>query len=302
MAIAQETQAWIDGMKAVGFTEEQLKPMLEVMEAKPEAANYLKRSVLAPAVLSRELDTLTKEKASAAEEMRKAQEWNKATTDWRNGKEKDWERMEKAEARMKRVDAKLSELKTQGYIDDNMLAGINDVAGVVATVSPASPTQKFLTEEDFKQRAGQASANVAKFSGRLAKLARQHETLFSKRGDDPGDYSMPEFDEEKIIEHLDKNGGNLEQAYAAVYPADDRRKLISQRDTDSRVEKLAEEKYQKRISSEIQAGRPVAFKPVESQLRKMAGTVPEASKNPQQKRFERVNRAVAALESQRGVA
>lgn len=299
MPVATEVQTWVDGMKAVGFTDEQLKPMLDVMEQKPEAANYLKRSVMAPSEFSRQLDGLKAEKAAAEADRKKSQDLFKANTDWWEGKQAEFSKLSAAEAKISAINARLADLKEKGYLDDSLLAGI-DTAAAIAVIPPKE-TKQYLTDEDFTKRANGYGVNLSKFGARLQKLSRQHEQVFGKKSYDAADYHVPEFDGEKLIDHIDKNGGSLESAWQAVYGVDARKSNLSQQEENIRVNQRAEELYQKRVSTDIQAGKPVPFKPTESNLRRIAGSIPKPPENPLQKKFERINRTVAALETARNV-
>lgn len=299
MALSTEIQEWVNGMKAVGYTDEALKPMLDVMESKPEAANYVKRSVMAPSEFSRQLDTLKTKEAAAQAELTKSTEWFQTVSQWKTDKEQEFSKLQADQGRLAAIQGRIAELKTKGYIDDTMLAGIEVPTSTVVPPAQQPNTAKYLTEDDFTKKANGYGVNLSKFGARLQKLSRQHEQTFTKRAYDPADYAAPEFDGEKLIDHIDKNGGNLEGAWETIYGVPQRKQALDSKERDIEITRKAEEMYQKRVSGDIQAGKPVPFKPVDSNIRRIAGNVPEPIQNPGQKRFDRVNRAVAALETQR---
>jgi hypothetical protein len=303
MPIDKEVQEWVDGLKAQGLTDEQIKPMLTVVEGNPNAANYLKRSVMAPSEFSRQMDALKAEKDKAQKEFEKSKAWFDSTTAWKTEKEGDYnarlERAVKAETALNAVKSKIEMLKTQGYLDDTTAAGIFEGApSITATAAPstAASAPKFVTDDELTKRFNTGSVGVAKFNAKLFKLNERHNRIFSKAGFDGTDYSPPEFDADKIIDHINTNGGTLEAAYNAIYKGSERQQKLTDAQTEAEVERRAEDKYRQRVSADVQAGRPVSVTPQPSNIRKMA-PVPDNTKTFAQKRFDRVSRAVAQLET-----
>lgn len=296
MAISQETQVWMDGMKAAGFTEEQLKPMLSVIEQNEGAANYLKRSVMAPSEFSRQLDSLKTAEQKAADELKKSADYYQQLSTWQQDKDSEVKKLQAAQDKLAKIQGRIAEASAKGQIDSALFS---DIDTTPAAPPKAADQPKYLTDDEFTKRVNGAGVGVAKFNAKMFKMAQKHNEIFSKKAYDPSEYTVPEFDGEKLIDYIDKNGGNLEDAFDKVYGASARRGFLDTKERDLEVNRRAEEMYQKRVSSDIQAGKPVPFKPVESNIRKIAGNIPEAPKNPAQKRFDRINRAVAQLETTR---
>ena len=306
MPLAKEVQEWIEGLRSQGFTDEQIKPMLAVVEGNEAAANYLKKTVMAPAEFSRQMDALKAEQKKAQEEFDKSQKWFESTTKWRDEKSAEYDarlqRAVKAEAALNAAKQRIDMLKTQGYLDDNAVNGIFE--GVAVTPSPsvtpaptATDTPKYVTPEELTKQFNAGSIGVTKFNARLFKLNKQHDQIFAKAGFDPADYQPPEFDADKLIDHVAKNGGTLEQAYEATYGAGSRQQKLTAARTEEEITRRADELYRKRVSEDVQAGRPVSVTPQPSNIRRMAPVPTADTKTFAQKRFERVNRAVAELQS-----
>jgi hypothetical protein len=213
---------------------------------------------------------------------------------------------EQAEAKLAAVNARLDSLKQQGYVSDEQLAGL-DVRtpaptstgagnGSGAGTGAGASSPQYLTREDFKKELGVGGKAIAKLNARIVMMANEHQKLF--QGTDKA-----AFDPDSLIEHIDQHGGTLEQAWETKYGVSARRQELDKTAREQEIERRAEEKFKQRVSQEIQAGHHNVIPPAPSNVTRIAaapGALPQ--KTPAQRRFERINKAVAELESQRAGA
>jgi hypothetical protein len=313
VAISQEVQNWIDAMKAAGASDEWIKSTTDLLSGNEKLHQLHREAVLAQSDYTRQVQALSTLKKQQEAELQKSLDHEKRLTDWqREQTEKGQAAVrsrEAAEAKLAAINARLQSLKTDGYLDDKMLEGI-DLTGSPppSTPPPAAPPNgdgsKYVTPELLTQTLGRSARILAQVNDRMSNLRSEHSRIFKDVKD------APTWDGGKVIEFLDdpKNAvpgeapaAAVERAWKTLYPVNDRLAALDAADREAEITRRADEMFRKRVSQEIEAGRQVAVTPAQpSVMQKIAtGKVAKPAGNYALQKQERINKAVAALESAR---
>jgi hypothetical protein len=285
-------------MKAAGADQQWIDATVSLMSGNTKAHDKHREAVLAQSDYTRRMQELTALKKQEQDELTKTTEWAKQLTAWEGTKKGEFAAAVKAkndaDTRLASINAKIQELKTQGYLDDSLMpTDLGTPAPKVSASTGNGDQTPSLTRED----ALRFSWNSLTIADQMDELRDQHKALFAGVND-----PARKFSGKKVLDYCNEKNVKPEDAWRELYGVDTRREELRAADEDARVEKKAQEMYAKRVSEDIQAGRPVAVRPEPSNMARMTAIPDLKNQNPYQRHNDRVRKAVAKLESSRATA
>jgi hypothetical protein len=296
MPISPEVQAWVDEMKSAGAPNGWIADTLALMAENEGIQKKHREAVLAQSDYTRRMQELAGLKKQEQDELAKTTDWAKRLTAWEGTQKTELDQAKKArkeaEDRLGAINTKIQELKTQGYLDDSLMP-----ANLGASERKTPIATENRTPELTRDEALRFSWNSLTIADQMDELREQHKGLFQGVND-----PAKRFSGKKVLDYCNEKNVAPDVAWNQLYGVDVRREELRQVAEDKRVEERAEEKYRKRVSQDIEAGRPVSVATSPSNMQRMSAIPDLKNQNPYQRHHARVQKAVAELESKRNVA
>ena len=241
MPVTDETlKVWLEDLHKAGSLSDDDRKALEVVLDKPQAAEFVKGSVLRQADYSRRMSEVDKAKAEFAEKEANVLKLQQDLVNWQGTYgpkyQKTVKELEEANTKLFQQQQRLKTLADTYGIDPTEL-GIAEGAPPVAAPPKPEPQKdqpRYLTPDD--------GVTYLKVQARLMRLAGEHQKLFGEP-----------LDTEKLLEDsLEENrrGSNkkMDEVWRERYKVDEKLEAIRQKDIEDRITRAREEERTKVLS------------------------------------------------------
>ena len=231
MALAQESQNFLEQLKAAGVKPETIAAFVTDLEGNEKAANVMKSGVFATADYKKKSDELAAQRADVDKLQKANATLAQQLADWETKEvrpqlDKANKLLEKQAALKAQISERARHLKEKYYVEDqdinDLIASTEEIRAAAANATQAPATQRseepkgdWVSKEDFNR----VSMSLPRVQARMMKLELAHNKLY--QGTDK------EFDPEAVLDLAEKESMKLDEAAAKLYGYEERKQVIA---------------------------------------------------------------------------